>query len=172
MQLDDELEMMPQECVDAVDTLMREAFDSDFEAGLIKSLRSKGALIAEHILPVSEDDDDILAYIGYSEVEVEKGDADILGLGPMAVTTNAQGNGIGLDFLLFSIEAMREDGVDAIVLLGHTDFYSKAGFRPAVDYGLKFGDDPAYQAAFMVKELRAGALANCSGIITYAPDFY
>ena len=175
MQLDSELDTMPKATIEAIDTMLCEAFDGDFEAKLVKSLRDKDLLIAEHILPLSEEeeeDSDILAYIGYTEVEVESGDADILGLGPMAVARNAQGNGIGLDFLTFSIEAMREEGVDAIVLLGHTGFYSKAGFRPAADFGLMFGGDQAHEDAFMAIELRPGALSGCSGKITYAPDFY
>lgn len=172
MQLDSELDVMPEEAVEAIDLMLHNAFDTDFEAKLVKKLRVQDLLIAEHILPVSDEDDAILAYIGYTEVEVEHGDDDILGLGPMAVAIEAQGNGVGIDFLNFSIEAMRDEGVDAIVLLGHTGFYSKAGFRPAAEFGLKFGGDPAHEDAFMAIELRPGALSGCSGKITYAPDFY
>ena len=174
MQLDDELEAMPEEIIEAVDQLLLAAFDGDAEAKLVKDLRAKDLLIAEHILPVSEEDDDTLAYIAYTEVSAESGgdDIEILGLGPMAVAPNAQGNGVGLDFLQFSIEAMAEEGVDAIVLLGHTGFYSKAGFKPAADFGLKFSDDPSYNEAFMAIELTPGALGKCSGKIIYASDFY
>lgn len=172
MQLDSELDVMPEEAVEAIDLMLHHAFDTDVEAKLVKKLRAQDLLVAEHILPVSDEDNAILAYIGYTEVEVENGDADILGLGPMAVAIDAQGNGIGLDFLNFSIDAMREEGVDAIVLLGHTGFYSKAGFRPAADFGLTFGGDPAQEDAFMAIELQPGALSDCSGKITYASDFY
>jgi putative acetyltransferase len=172
MQLDTELDTMPEDTIEAIDAMLREAFKTDFEAKLVRSLRDDDLLVSEHILPVSDEDDAILAYIGYTEVEVEHGDADILGLGPMAVAINAQGSGVGLDFLEFSIEAMTEEGVDAIVLLGHTGFYSKAGFRPAADFGLTFGGDPANEAHFMALELKPGALSGCSGKITYASDFY
>lgn len=173
MQLDDELEAMPEDIIEAVDQVLRDAFERDFEAKLVKKLRAQDLLVAEHILPVSEEDNEILAYIGYTEVSVENGgDIDILGLAPMAVTPNAQGSGVGLDFLKYSLDAMAEEGVEAVVLLGHKDFYSKAGFRLATDFSLKFSDDPAHEEAFMAIELREGALSDCSGIITYASDFY
>ncbi len=173
MQLDDELEAMPDDVIESVDQLLLDAFEQDFEAKLVKKLRAQGLMDAEHILPVSEEDDEILAYIGYTRVHIDGCDElDILGLAPMAVAPNAQGSGVGLDFLIYSISAMAEEGVDAIVLLGHKEFYSKAGFRPATEFNLKFSDDPAYEDAFMSIELTEGSLSNCSGIVTYAPDFY
>lgn len=175
MPSDHDTEEMPEFLVDSIDILLLDAFESDMEAKLVKNLRAKDLLVAEHVLPVSEDEDEtaLLAYIGYSEVSVDGGDdLIILGLGPMAVASNAQGNGVGLDFLKFSIEALGEEGVNAIILLGHTAFYGKAGFKPAADYGLKFNDDPATAAAFMALELTEGCLAGCSGKVTYASDFY
>lgn len=173
MQLDDELEAMPEDVIEAVDHVLRDAFDRDFEANLVKKLRAQGLMDAEHILPVSEEDNAILAYIGYTQVQVDSSeDVDILGLAPMAVAPNAQGSGVGLDFLKYSLEAMAEEGVEAIVLLGHKDFYSKAGFRLASEFNLKFSDDPIHEDAFMAIELREGALSDCSGLVTYAPDFY
>lgn len=173
MQLDDELEAMPDNVIEAVDKVLLDAFEQDFEARLVKKLRAQGLMDAEHILPVSEEDDETLAYIGYTQVRVDGcDDIDILGLAPMAVAPNAQGSGVGLDFLIYSISAMAEEGVDAIVLLGHKEFYSQAGFRPATEFNLKFSDDPIYEDAFMAIELTEGSLSNCSGIVTYAPDFY
>lgn len=173
MQLDDELETMPDDVIEAVDQVLLDAFERDYESKLVKKLRAQDLLVAEHILPVSEEDNEILAYIGYTQVRVDGcEDFDILGLAPMAVAPNAQGNGVGLDFLLYSIEAMAEEGVDAILLLGHKDFYSKAGFRLAKEFNLKFSDDPIYEDAFMAIELTEGSLSGCSGMVTYASDFY
>ena len=173
MQLDDELEAMPEDVIEAVDQVLRDAFERDFEAKLVKKLRAQGLLDAEHILPVSEEDNETLAYIGYTQVRIDGcDDIDVLGLGPMAVAPNAQGSGVGLDFLKYSLEAMAEEGVDAVVLLGHKDFYNKAGFRLATEFNLKFSDDPIYEDAFMAIELTKGSLSNCSGIVTYASDFY
>jgi putative acetyltransferase len=55
-------------------------------------------------------------------------------------------------------------------VLGHTGFYPRFGFSKAKDYGL----DNEYNAsdAFMVMELRGGALEEISGLVKYAPEFH
>ena len=176
MPSDNELDTMQAAQLDAIDTLLKDTFETDMEATLVKNLRGKDEIVAEHLLPLNDDEDEteLLAYIGYTDVEVEGGDDKlILGLGPMAVKGSEQRKGVGIEFLAHSIDAMKEAGVDAIVLLGHTGFYSHAGFRPAADYGLIFSDDNAdMNDAFMVLELKDDALEGCSGKVTYPADFY
>jgi putative acetyltransferase len=53
--------------------------------------------------------------------------------------------------------------------LGHPGYYPRFGFSRAKDHGL----DNEYDAldAFMVMELKPGALKGVSGKVQYAPEF-
>ncbi|GHF25796.1 N-acetyltransferase [Kordiimonas sediminis] len=162
--------MLTEQGIIGVDTLLKEAFETDAESQLVKTLRSQDRLVAEHLLPLEDDESELLAYIAYTDVSFEKGEAeDILALGPMAVSPGAQRQGIGLEFLQHSLDALREDGIMAVILLGHTDFYRQAGFQAASDFGLTFGQAEEH---FMAIELRPGALKNVSGKVLYDDAFY
>jgi putative acetyltransferase len=51
-------------------------------------------------------------------------------------------------------------------VLGHPDYYPRFGFRPAWDFGLYYGV-PGANPAFMVCELRPGALRGHGGEVVY-----
>jgi putative acetyltransferase len=67
------------------------------------------------------------------------------------------------------LEWCRQWSYDAVVVLGHTNYYPRFGFVRAKDYGL----DNEYGAgdAFMVMELRPGALQGIHGVVRYASEF-
>lgn len=152
----------------AIDALNRAAFPVPFEATLIRTLRASGAMVAEHAL---YDGDRLIAHVAYSPVRVEGMETErrLLGLGPMAVAPDAQGKGHGLALLRASVAAAP---ADAILLLGHTGFYAKAGFGPASRFGLYFAGVPEVDDHFMAFECEPGALAGLKGRIAYDPAFY
>ena len=51
--------MLPVEAQEAVDKLLKAAFETDAEAGLVKTLRNADALAAEHLLPLDEDESEL-----------------------------------------------------------------------------------------------------------------
>jgi putative acetyltransferase len=55
------------------------------------------------------------------------------------------------------------------VVLGHPEYYPRFGFRRAREVGLdnEYGADEA----FMVLELRPGALPAAGGLARYGPEF-
>lgn len=165
--------------IDAVDRLLKYAFEQETEASLVKTLRGKGALITEHIMPLKSQSQpgsaptEMAGYIAYSGLTFETGSSSaVWGLAPMAISPALQGQGTGLSFLQHSLQRCLSQGCTAVILLGHVNFYQKAGFTPAADYGLRFCDDAAINSHFMALELVDDALKNISGLVSYDDAFY
>jgi|GEM_PF-1598813 len=151
-----------------IDHLLRTVYPTEFEAHLVESLRMRRVMAAEHGL---WDHGALVGYLAYSPVTIKGADTkrQILGVGPMAIHNDYQGSGLGRKLLE---ESLKEVEADALVLLGHTAFYEKAGFKPASNYGLTFSDDPEQNAAFMALECWQGALEGLSGRVEYDRKFY
>jgi len=94
------------------------------------------------------------------------GDRPSLGLGPIAVLPEEQGQGIGAALMHETIRVARELGERSIVLLGHLDYYPRFGFVPAAPLGIQ-APDPAWGDHFMALVL-AG---NDRGPFRYAGPF-
>jgi putative acetyltransferase len=68
-------------------------------------------------------------------------------------------------------------GYDLMFLLGHPSYYPRFGFVPAKALGVRWAPDTSDHPnpAFMVRELRPGALAarlrRSTGVFHYAPEF-
>jgi hypothetical protein len=60
-----------------------------------------------------------------------------MGLAPMAVLTKLQEKGIGSQLVKTGIEICSTQGYDAVVVLGHPEYYPKFGFVPSVKYQIK-----------------------------------
>ena len=93
-----------------------------------------------------------------------------LGLAPLAVLSEFQGKGIGSALMHSSLERCREMGHDAIVVVGHPEYYPKFGFLPASRYGLHCEYDVP-EDVFMALELQSGALQGIRGLVRYQPEF-
>lgn len=61
-------------------------------------------------------------------------------------------------------------GQGFMVVLGHSDYYPRFGFRPSIEFGIRSQWDVPDEV-FMVMELREGALDNNSGLIKYRAEF-
>jgi putative acetyltransferase len=92
-----------------------------------------------------------------------------VGMGPVAVMPAYQGMGIGSQLIRQGLEDCQGAGYDAVIVLGHTGYYPRFGFRPASSFHL----ENEYNAgdAFMALELRKGALTKVSGLARFAPEF-
>ncbi|NKX50331.1 N-acetyltransferase [Arthrobacter deserti] len=95
------------------------------------------------------------------------GDAPALGLGPLAVLPAHQGRGIGAALLAETRRRAVLLGERVIVLLGHTGYYPRFGYRPAATLGI-LAPDPRWGAHFMALPLGADVPA---GPFCYAAPF-
>ena len=103
-------------------------------------------------------------------VTAEHGEATMLGLGPVAVHPDSQGQGVGTVLVEACLEQARESGYPGIVVLGNPSYYSRFGFIPAARWGLRYEID-ASQASFLALELSPGKLSGTTGVVHYRPEF-
>ena len=89
----------------------------------------------------------------------------------MAVVPDRQRHGVGSALAEAGIAACREDGYEAVIVLGHPDYYPRFGFVPASRFGLRSEYDVP-DDVFMALELTPGALhGRGPGTIRYHPAF-
>ena len=91
-------------------------------------------------------------------------------LAPLAVVPEAQRRGVGLALIRAGVDALAALDVGLVFVLGHIDYYPRAGFRPALPLGLRapYPIDPAVADAWMVLETRPGLLGAVRGTVQCA----
>ena len=153
----------------AVRQVNEEAFGSPGEAELVDALRKN---TQPYISLVAEVGSRIVGHIFFSPVRIESEvhAPAALGLGPMAVLPEYQNQGVGSGLVRRGLEECRKLGHEVVVVLGHPEYYPRFGFVPASRKGLSC-EYPVPDEAFMVLELRAGALSGHKGLVRYSPEF-
>ena len=150
-------------------TINSEAFDTAAEANLVNALRSSGCA---YISLVAETEKKVVGHILFTPVELtgSKDKLKIMGLAPMAVLSQYQNKGIGSKLVKAGLKQCKSLGYDAVVVLGHADYYPKFGFVPSVRYGIK-SEYQVPDEVFMIVELVPESLKNHSGVIKYHEAF-
>jgi putative acetyltransferase len=153
---------------DAVYAVNAAAFPTPAEAKLVNALREQAAPL---VSLVAEDESGVVGHILFSPVTLSsRPDLPIMGLAPMAVSPAQQNRGVGSALVRSGLEACRELGALAVVVLGHADYYPRFGFVPSS----RFGIDSEYDVpdeVFMALELQPGALAESAGRIRFHACF-
>ncbi|HEY7437740.1 MAG TPA: N-acetyltransferase [Methylomirabilota bacterium] len=140
------------------------AFQTPAEADLVDELRAQARPL---VAMVAEEGGTIVGHIMFSPVTLPGHPAlALMGLAPMAVTPARQRAGVGTALVRAGFEGCRRLGAAAVVVLGHPDYYPRFGFIPGVRIGLGCEYDVPAEA-FMVRELRPGALRGASGRVQY-----
>ena len=155
--------------LDSIRYVNKQAFGGDKEAVLVDRLRQRG------VLPVSlvaDRDGEIVGHIAFSPVSVEGEETsfEATTLAPLAVLPSCQKQGIGRLLIEAGIERCLELGLDIIFLVGHPEYYPRFGFVKAGPRGIGC-EFEAPEEAFMLLELRDGALAGRKGIVKFQPEF-
>jgi len=153
--------------IEAVRAVNTAAFETHAEADLVDRLRRE----TETISLVAEDSHGIVGHILFSPVTLPgHDDVRIVGLAPVAVIPERQRQGVGSALIRRGMETCTQSGVDAIVLVGHPEYYPRFGFQPASRFALRCEYDVP-DDVFMALQLRPGALAGKSGLIHYHHAF-
>jgi putative acetyltransferase len=152
----------------AIRRVLEAAFPTVAEARLVELLRA-----GEHLLVsmVAEEDEAIVGHIAFSPVQIDgqaiKGIG--LGLAPLAVLPAQQRRGIGLSLVREGLAACGRAGYGFVVVLGEPAYYRRFGFDRADRWGL--GNEYGADEAFMVLELRDGAIPGRGGLVRFGPEF-
>lgn len=146
-----------------------DAFPTPAEADLVDALREQAS---PQISLVATHDDAVIGHIMFSPVTLLEGETPIrmMGLAPMAVMSAHQGKGIGSQLVERGLQYCEAEGIKAVVVLGHPNYYPRFGFVPSEQFGIKSTYDVPAEV-FMAKELHPGALENIKGTVKYHACF-
>ena len=146
-----------------------QAFGQKEEADIVDALRNRGAVT---LSLVAVEGNSIIGHILFSPVTVESESSSFgaVALAPMAVLPEYQGKGIGSHLVRAGLEECRNLGHEIVVLVGHPDYYPRFGFVPARPKGIEC-EFEAPDEAWMILELREGALAGRRGTVKFQPEF-
>ena len=151
----------------------RQAFDSTAEVNLIEKLR-KGIDFLPQLSLVAVKGHQVLGHILFTPIRIvsENGDPTmLLALAPMSVLPEFQRKGVGSALIRQGLHTAKDLGYSSVIVLGHTDYYPRFGFKPARYWNITC-PFPSPDEAFMALELLPHALDGVAGVVEYAPAFY
>lgn len=151
----------------AIAALNDAAFAGGEESALVERLRDQGLAT---LSLVAVEPEGLVGHLLLSplEVEMEGRRVRALALAPMAVAPGRQRQGIGSALVGEALRLARARGWEAVVVLGHPDYYPRFGFSAALAARLQ---GPFAGPAFMALELVPAALAGERGRVTYPAAF-
>jgi len=155
---------------DVVRAINDEAFGQPLEGRIIDAIRDA---CPEVVSLVAVEDQGVVGHIFFSPVTIatEDGLVEGMGLGPMAVLPSRQRCGTGSQLIRAGLEILRAQECPFVVVLGHTEYYPKFGFVPAIDHRLTCQWDGIPEDVFMALPLDASVMKGVSGIARYRPEF-
>ncbi|MFC4387922.1 GNAT family N-acetyltransferase [Gracilibacillus marinus] len=161
----------------ATEAVVKEAFrhveQSDkTEHLLVNKIRKTDAFIPELSLVACLPDQTIIGHIMLSEIKIKYQSEETvsLALAPVSVLPAYQRKGVGSQLIYKAIKKAEQLGYLSIIVLGHEDYYPRFGFREAALWQIQPPFDVP-QEAFMVLELREGALEKVQGVVEYSEAF-
>ncbi|MEM7244824.1 MAG: GNAT family N-acetyltransferase [Acidobacteriota bacterium] len=165
-------ELRPERPADheSIHALNVAAFEQDAEALVVQRLRAQEDPI--HSL-VAVEEGEIVGHVVFSTVTLEDGDGSItrhVALGPLAVAAEHRRRGIAGRLVDEGLRLSRADGAQLCFVLGDPAYYRRFGFEPAAARDL-VSEYEGVGDAFMVSELRRGALERHRGLVRYSAAF-
>jgi putative acetyltransferase len=147
--------------------LTQAAFGGNYEATLIEKLRAAHLVI---VSLVAVEQGSVVGHILFSKLDVEV-DGRLVraaALAPLAVQPERQRRGFGSKLVEAGLQVLRDRGYEAVIVLGHPDYYPRFGFSPSLTASLValFSG-----RAFMGLELMSGSLSGSRGSVEYPEAF-
>ena len=137
------------------------------EARLLDELRADEGWIPELSL-VAEVDGSVVGHVVCTRGSVGADRRPALGLGPIGVLPDHQGEGIGAALVHSAVAVAEARDETLVALLGSTEWYPRFGFEPAAVHGVE-APDPSWGDHFQVRVLDPSAVV--AGPFVYAEPF-
>jgi predicted N-acetyltransferase YhbS len=134
---------------------------SGTEARIVEALRAANVLT---VSLVAVEDEVVVGHVAYSPVTVSDGASNWYGLGPVSVTPERKGQGIGQALVREGLRRLESAGAAGCVVLGDPDYYQRFGF--AYDPTLVLDGIPA---GYFQRLVLKGPAAR--GEVAYHPGF-
>jgi putative acetyltransferase len=147
------------------------AFKQPKEGKLIDLLRKKPAF-EKQLSIVAELEGIIAGHVLFFPIHINDGKKLhlSLSLAPIAVMPKYQKKGIGLKLIEEGHKVARELDFSSVLVIGHPEYYPKAGYSKASGFGIQC-PFPAPDEAFMAIELIDGALQDIKGMGEFPPEY-
>jgi putative acetyltransferase len=155
--------------IDSIRYVNEQAFEQKGEAELIDKLRNRNVVT---LSLVAVQDEQIVGHILFSPVTVESENSsfEAITLAPMAVLPEYQRQGIGSQLVQVGLKECYQLGHEVVVVVGHPDYYPRFGFVLGKTKGIGC-EFEVPDEAWMILELREGALAGRKGTVKFQPEF-
>jgi putative acetyltransferase len=151
--------------IEAIAAVTAAAFGKEREARMVDAIRASESFVPELSL-VADDAGEIVGHVMLSYVDLDG--RRVLELGPMSVAPERQRTGIGSALIREALLLAEGRGEPLVLVLGHTTYYPRFGFRPASELGIEppgpFGE------FFMALPLRAYD-PSLRGRVTFPPAY-
>jgi putative acetyltransferase len=134
------------------------------EVGMFEALYEAGDAIPD-LSFTALIDDRVVGHVTASKATVASD--QVVAVGPIGVLPDQQGAGIGSALMHALLSAADATNVSLVVLLGAPEYYSRFGFRPAMELGV-IPPEPDWGDSFQARPLTAYA-DSVAGQFRYAP---
>ncbi len=153
----------------AVLDVHRAAFDTDAESRLVDALVADGDAV---VSLVALQNAVLVGHVLLSRVRIDGAEwLRALSLAPIAVRPEAQRKGVGSALVEAALQSAREQGWDAVIVLGHPEFYPRFGFVEAIPQGILPPWPEVPSAAWMIADLSGSVIGKVSGVVEFPPPF-
>lgn len=154
----------------AIHAVNARVFGQSAEAEVVDALRIASA---DFLSLMARKDGAIVGHILFTPATVERDDRRVVGMGlaPLAVVPEHQGEGIGSELVERGLEILRARACPFAVVLGHPGFYPRFGFERASLRGLTCQWEGIPDEAFMVLVLDPIVMAGVTGVARYRSEF-
>lgn len=130
------------------------AFGKPNEVAIVEAIRNSDGYLPD-LAFVAEDEGHVVGHTMLSWVGLEGSERRLLQLAPMAVAPERQRQGIGFLLGETALEAADRQGEPLVLVVGHSSYYPRFGFRPASQLGRYPPHPEIPDEAFMAVPLSA-----------------
>lgn len=154
-----------------VSLIYKAAFGQPTEADLVEALHKS---CPERLAMVAEEHGQVVGHILFTPATINTDNGEIItgmGLAPIAVTPDLQGQGIGSRLIKVGLSILKEQHCPFVIVLGHPRYYPRFGFAPAEQHNIRCQWPGVPAEAFMILIMKPEVLHQVNGVARYREEF-